>query len=133
MLSNVLSNNLTVLRIGMSENILNEIVAVLVTRNVDQWDSRAVESALTDAIKIAAEEINTTNLEAFFDDLRSKLIHAVFGCIANDMINGTTAISWSSMLADVLDAPITELSMGNNINASEDFFNARTLQTVSSY
>ena len=31
------------------------------------------------------------------------------------------------MLTDMLDTPITELSMSNNVNAIEDFVDARTL------
>ena len=127
-LANVLSNDLTVLRIGVRENVLNEIVAVLITRNVDQGNTRTIETTLADTLKIATEEVNATNLETFFDDLGRKLIHAVLRGISNDMINGTTTIGWSAMFADVLNAPIAELAVGDNINAGEDFLDARTLK-----
>jgi hypothetical protein len=76
-LSDVLSNNLTMLRVGVGENVLDEVVAVLVTGDIDQWDARTIETTLTDTIKVATEKINTTNLEALLNNLRSKLIHAV--------------------------------------------------------
>lgn len=47
------------------------------------------------------------------------------------MVSGATTISWGTMFADVLDAPITELSVSNNVDAIEDFGNARTLDTRS--
>lgn len=128
MLSDVLSNNLTMLGVGVRENVLDEIVAVLVAGNVDQWDARTIETTLTDTIKVAAEEVNTTNLEALLNYLGSKLVHAVLRGIANDMINGAATISWGTMFADVLDAPVTELAMSNNVNACQDFLNARALE-----
>ena len=34
------------------------------------------------------------------------------------------------MLADVLDAPVAELTMSNDINASQYLFNARALEMI---
>jgi hypothetical protein len=126
-LSDMLSNNLTMLRVGVSENVLNEIVAVLVTGDVDQRNARTIKTTLTDTIKVAAEEINTTNLKALLNDLRCKLVHAVLRCIADDVVNGSAAISWGTVLADVLNAPIAKLAMSNDINACQDFLDARAL------
>ena len=126
--SDVLSNNLTVLRVGVRENVLDEVVAVLITGDVDQWNARTIETTLTDTIEVASEEVNTTNLEALLDDLGSELIHAVLGSIANDMINGSATISGGTMLANVLNAPVAKLSMSNNVNALQDLFNARALR-----
>lgn len=127
-LSDVLSNNLTMLRIGVCEDVLDKIVAVLVTGDVDQRNARTVETTLTDTIEVATEEVNTTNLEALLNNLGCKLIHAVLGSIADDMVNGSAAISWGTMLADVLDAPVAKLAMGNDVNALQDFLNAGALQ-----
>jgi hypothetical protein len=124
----MLSNNLTVLRVGVREDILDEIVAILVTGDVDQRNAWTVETTLADTIKVAAEEVNTTNLEALLNNLGGKLVHAVLRSIANDMVNGTATISWSTMLADVLDAPVAKLAMSNDVNALQDFLNARALQ-----
>lgn len=127
-LSDVLSNNLTMLRVGVRENVLDEIIAVLITGDIDQWNARTVETTLTDTIKIAAEKIDTTNLEALLDDLGSKLIHAILRGVADDMINGSATISWGTMLADVLDAPVAKLAVSNNVNACQNFLNARALE-----
>ena len=62
MLSNVLSNDFPMLRVGMGENVLDEVVAVLVTRDIDQRNTRTIETTLTDTIKIATEKVNPTNL-----------------------------------------------------------------------
>jgi hypothetical protein len=130
-LADVLSNNLTMSWVGMSENVLNEIIAVLITCNVDQWNTRAIEATFANTIKIAAEKFGTANLEALLDYLGSKLIHAVLGCIADNMINCATPISRGAVLANVLDAPVAELAVSNNINAGKDLFDARALNRIS--
>jgi len=128
-LADMLSNNLTVLRVGVSENVLNEIVAVLITRNVDQWNTRTIKTALADAVEIAAEKVDTTNLEAFLNNLGSELIHAILGRIADDMVNCSAAISWRTMLTDVLNAPVAKLAVSNNVNTGENLLDARALKT----
>jgi hypothetical protein len=69
MLSDVLGNNLTMLGIGVRENVLDQIVAILVTGDIDQWNARTVETTLTDTIKVTTKEVNTTDLEALLNDL----------------------------------------------------------------
>lgn len=128
MLADVASNELSVLWVGMGQNVLNEVVTILITGDVDQWDTRTIETTFADPIKVAAEKVGTTNLEALLNNLGSKLIHAVLGGIADDMIDGSAAISWGTVLTDVLDAPVAELTMSNNINATKDLLNARSLE-----
>lgn len=128
-LADMLSNNLTVLRVGVSENVLDEIVAVLITRNVNQWNTRAIKTTLADAIEITVEEVDTTNLEALLNDLGSELIHAILGSIADDMDNCSAAISWCTMLTDVLNAPVAKLAVSNNVNTGENLLDARALKT----
>ena len=43
------------------------------------------------------------------------------------MINGTTAISWSAMLANMLDAPVSKLAVSDNINVGKYLFDTGTL------
>ena len=43
------------------------------------------------------------------------------------MINGTTTVSRGAMFADMLDAPIAELTMSYDIDTLEHFINARAL------
>lgn len=43
------------------------------------------------------------------------------------MVDGATTIGGSTVLADVLNAPIAELAMSNDIDTSEYFVDAGTL------
>lgn len=123
----MLSDDLSMLRVGVGEDILNEVVAVLVTRNIDQWNARTIKATLADTVEVATEKVNTTNLETFLNNLRSKLVHAVLGRVPDDMVNCPAAISWGSVLTNMLDAPVAKLAVGNNINASKNLFNAGPL------
>jgi len=55
------------------------------------------------------------------------LVHTVFGGVAKNMVDSATTVSWSAMLADMLNAPIAELTVSDNVDAIEDLGNARTL------
>lgn len=127
MLANVGSNNLTMLGICIGEDVLDEVVAVLVAGNVNERNPGPIHASLADSIKIAPEELGATNLETLLDDLGSKLIHGVFGSVSNDMINGTAPVRRSSVLADVLDAPVAELAVGDDVNVGKDLLDAMAL------
>lgn len=127
-LADVGSDNLTVLGGGVSQDVLDEVVAVLVAGNVDQRDPRAVEAAFADAVQIASEEIGAANLETLFDNLGGELVHAVLGSITDDVINSPAAVRRSPVLADVLDAPVSKLSVGDQVDVDQHLLNARTLQ-----
>jgi hypothetical protein len=126
-LANVLSNDLAMLRVGVRQDILNEVVAILIACNVNQGNARTIWTTLADTIKVATKEFNTTNLEALLDNLGSELVHAVLRSIADDVVNCPAPISGSAVFADVLNAPVAKLTVSNNIDALEDFFNAGTL------
>ena len=51
-LADVGSNNLTMSRVGMGENVLDEVVTILITGNVDQWDSRPIMTTLANTVKV---------------------------------------------------------------------------------
>src|SRR5450432_3961204 len=127
MLSNMASNYLSMLRIGVSQDVLNKIVAILITGNIDQRDARTIQTAFTNTIQVAAKKLDAPNLETLFNNLRGELIHAVLSSKSDDMISCTAAISWSAMLANMLDAPVAELAVSYDINACQHLFNARTL------
>jgi len=126
-LADVRSNSLTMLWIGVRQDVLDEIIAVLIAGDVNQGNARTIKTTFTDTIEVAAEEVNTTNLEALLNNLGSKLIHAILRSIANDMVNSSAAISWSTMLADVLNAPVAKLTVGDDVNALKNLLNARAL------
>lgn len=44
-----------------------------------------------------------------------------------DVIDDTSLIGWSAMLAQMLNAPIAKLSVSNEINVGNDFLNGRSL------
>lgn len=127
MLPDVSGNDLAMLRIRVSENVLDEVIAVLVAGNVDEGNSGAVHTPLTNSIKVAAEKLGATDLEALLDNLGSKLIHRILSSVSNDMVNGTAPVRRSSVLADVLDAPVAELTVGDDIDVGKDLFNAVAL------
>ena len=126
-LANVRRHHLAVNLIRVRQDVLDEVVSVLVAGNVDQGDARAVNSALADAVEVAAKKLRTSNLETLLNDLGGELIHAVLGSKADDMVDGAAAVSRGAMLANVLNAPVAELAMSNDIDTSEDFVDARTL------
>jgi hypothetical protein len=94
---------------------------------IDQWHAWTIRTAFADTLEVSVEEFITTDLETFLDDLGSILIHAVFCGEAEDVIDGTVAISRGAMLADMLNAPVPELTMSDDIDTSENFGDARTL------
>lgn len=129
MLSNMRGNDLAVLRGGMSQYPLNEIVAILVASNINQRDSGTVYAAFADSVKVSCQEISSADLQALLNYLGSILVHTVLCCVANDVVNCSASVSWRAMLTDVLDAPVSKLAMSNNIDVGEDLLNARTLES----
>lgn len=126
--ANMCCNNLSVLWVGMGEYVLDQVVPILIARNIDQRDPWTIKTSFADAIKIAAEKFGTANFKTFLDNLRGKLIHRVLRGIPDDMVDGSASICRSTMLTDVLNTPVAKLTVGNNINVGQDFFNARTLE-----
>jgi hypothetical protein len=126
-LSNVGSNSLSMLRGGVVENPLNQVVAILIAGNVNKWDPGSISSAFADTIQVPAQEITTPDLETLLHHFGSELIGAVLSSISNNMINGPAAVRGPTMLTDVLDAPIAELPMSDNVNIGENFLDAGAL------
>jgi hypothetical protein len=120
-------NNLAMLRGGVVEDPLYEVIAILITRDVDQRDTCTVTTALTNSVQVTAEKFRTSNLETLLDNLGSELIGAVLGSITNDMVNSPTTVRRSTVFTDVLNAPVTELAMGHNVNIGKNLLDTRTL------
>ena len=127
MLADVDSNLLTLVSVGIHQDPLNEVVAILVSSNVDEGNARTIRTSSGDDAQIAVEELVTTNLEAFLDNLGSKLVDAVVVGVGENVINDTTLVWRRTMLAEVLDAPVAELTVGDEIDVGDDLFNSRTL------
>ena len=60
-------NGLTLVVVSIHENPLDQVIAVLVARDVDKWNARTVWMSSRDDSKIAIHELDTTNLQAFLD------------------------------------------------------------------
>lgn len=115
------------MRTGIGENVLDKIVAILIAGDVDERDAWTIRAPFADAVKVAVEEVGTTDLQALFDDLGRELIHAVLGSIAQDLVDGPAAVGGSTMLANVLDAPIAELTLGNDVDVRNHLVDTRAL------
>jgi len=94
---------------------------------VNQWDARTVGTSFAYTLEVTLHKFRTANFEAFLDDLGCKLVHAILGGIAKNVVNRTASILGRSMFADMLNAPVSELAMSDNINACEDFIDTRPL------
>ena len=121
-------NDLAMLGRGVRQNVLNEVVAVLVAGNVNQGDPRPVDAPFADAVQIAAQELGPADFQTLLDNLGGELIHAVLRSIADDMVNSTASVRGSTVLADVLDAPVAELAMSDNVNVGQHLLYAGTLR-----
>ena len=143
-LADVAADDLTVVRVAIGEDVLDEVISELVASDyeyvsirtsttiearltVDQGHAGTVRTTFADALQVLVHEVGVTNLQALLNHLGGILIHAVLSCKAKDVVDGTAAISRGTMLADVLNAPVAELAMSNDIDTSEDFVDARTL------
>ena len=69
MLSDVRGNNLSMLRIGVCEDVLNKVVAILVTGDINERDTWTICTALADSVQVTIQEFDTTNLETLLYDL----------------------------------------------------------------
>lgn len=127
MLADVSSDHVSVLGIGVGQDVLNEIITILVAGNVNQWNTRTVKTTLADSVKVAAKKLGASDLEAFLNDLGSELIHGILRSVPNDMINGTAAVRRGTMLANVLDAPVAKLTVRHDVDVGKDFLDARAL------
>lgn len=130
-LPDVSRHDLAVLRGSIIENPLNEVVSILVAGNVDQGDSSAIPASFADTIQVSTKEVCPSNLETLFDHFGRKLIGAVLGCISDDMVDGAASVGGSTMLANVLDAPVAELAVGHNVNVGQNLFNTGPLLAMS--
>lgn len=126
-LSNMGRHHLAMLRSGVVKNPLNKVVAVLIARNVNQGDSSAVTTTFADAIEVAPEKLGSSNLETFLNDFGCKLIGTVLSCVPNDMIDSAASVRRSAMFTNMLNAPVSKLTVRHNVNVGKYFFNARSL------
>jgi hypothetical protein len=97
---------------------------------IDQWHARPVSPASADTREIMIHKLGAANLETFFHNLRCELIHAVIHSPAKNMLNGAALVVGSTVLADVLDAPVPELTMSKYIDLRQYFLDCWSLQVL---
>ncbi len=61
------------------------------------------------------------------------MIHAVLGSVTQDMVDRPATVCRGAVFADVLDAPVAELAMGDNVDAGQDFVDAGALYPTVRY
>lgn len=59
------------------------------------------------------------------------MIHAIFDRMVKDVLNRATFVMRGAVLADMLNAPVAELAMGEYIHFLQYFFNCRSLFDIS--
>lgn len=147
MLADVAPNELAMVGGGIGQDILDEIIAKLVpsdcvtvsktfvddeiTLTVDKGHARTVRASFAHTLQVAIKEVPSPDLQALLNHFRGILIHAVLCGKANNVVDGAAAVSGSTVFADVLDAPVAELTVSNNINAGKDLIDAGTLFLIS--
>lgn len=127
MLANVNGDLLALVMMSIHQDPLNQIVAILIASNVDERNTRSIWTLSSDDSQVAIQELESTNLETLLDNLGSKLINAVVVGIGQDVIDDTTLVRGRAVLAQVLDTPVTELTMSDEIDVRDDFFDGRAL------
>lgn len=56
------SHDVAMLRAGVGQDVLDQVIAILITGNVDERNARSVGTALADTIQIPTEKLGPTNL-----------------------------------------------------------------------
>jgi hypothetical protein len=97
---------------------------------VNQRHPWSISTPGAHARKIAVQKLGAAYLQTLLDNLRCKLIHAIVNRPKEDMLNSTASIVRSTMFANMLDTPISELAMGEHVNFGYHFFNGRSLDVL---
>ncbi len=120
-------NLLSLMVVGVHQDPLDEVVAVLIASNVNKWNAWTIRMSSGDDSEVAIQKLRTTNLEALLNNLGSKLINAVAVGVGQDVINNATLVWRRAMLAEMLNAPVAELTMSDKVDVGDDFLDSRTL------
>ena len=109
----------------------DQLRRILAKLTVNQRHAWTILASFADPLKVAIKELITTDLETLLNHLGSILVHAVLSTEAKDMIDSSATISGRTMLANMLDAPVAELTVGDDIDTGEHLVDAGTLMPVS--
>jgi hypothetical protein len=78
--------------------------------------------------EVTLEELNTTNLQALLDNFGGKLIDAIAVRVAKDVVNDSALVWRGAVFAEMLNAPVSKLAVGDEINVGDDFLDGRALE-----
>lgn len=95
---------------------------------IDERNARAVWTPLAHAVEITLEEVGSANLETLLNHFGSELIHAVADGMTENVLNSAAAVGRLALLANVLNAPVSELATGDDIDSSKNLVDARALR-----
>jgi hypothetical protein len=76
-LSDMDGNLLALVMMSVHQDPLNEIIAVLITSNIDEGNAWAVWMSSCDNSKVSIQKLWSTNLETLLNHFGSELIHTV--------------------------------------------------------
>jgi hypothetical protein len=78
--------------------------------------------------EVTLEELNTTDLQTFLHNFGGKLIDAIAVRVGEDVVNDSALVWRGAMLAEMLNAPVSKLTVGDEINVGNDFLDGRALE-----
>lgn len=119
------SNLFSLLLVCVHEDPLNEIVAILITSNVNERDTWSIWMSSGDDIEVTIKKLDATNLETLLDNFRSILVDTVAIGIDQDVIDDPTLVRRGAVLTEMLNTPIAKLAMSDKINVGDNFLNSR--------
>lgn len=127
MLADMDGNLLSLMVMSIHQDPLDQIIAILVACDVDQRDAWTVWVSSGDDSEVSIQELWPTNLETLLHHFRGELVNAIVVRVCKDMINDATLVRRRAMLAQVLDAPVAELAVGDQINICNDLLDGGAL------
>jgi hypothetical protein len=129
---------------SIDQNPLNQIVTILIPRNcvvlasllqnsidfsltVNQRHTRPVCTTSANTCQVAIQKLRPPNFQTLLYNFRSKLIHAVIRTPKEYVFDCTVLVARSAMLTNVLNTPISKLTMGKEVDIGQDLFDSRAL------
>ena len=135
---------LTLVMVSVHENPLDQVIAILIARDyfalassstrlvsaltVNERNARTFRMGGRDNCKVTVHEFDAANLQTFLHNLGSKLVDAVVVSICENVVDNAALVGWRAMLAQMLDTPVAKLTMGNEVDACDDFLDGWTLK-----
>lgn len=92
MFANMAGNLLALMMVAVHQDPLNQVIAVLITRDVDQGNARSIRVGSGHTMQVLLHELCSTNLEALLNHFRGKLVNAVAVGVVQNMIDDASLV-----------------------------------------